>query len=440
MNYIVKKTNLIIILLLILYLPLDLMIKTIFSPYFEVNSILYFYNLLYLLLPLEIIIYVYNLIKKNVKITKYDIFIYLLLIIGIIVTINAVDVQTSIWGAYTRDEGLLSLISYYILFLNCKSMDKKEIKIIINTLFIVGILQFVYCLLQVFVRGDYVAGFSLHGTVNHMAAGFIGNPNFLASYCIILLGLAIGFYLLYGGKKYLFLSLIFYINLILAQSTGQFFALIILFIFIIIFLWKKKVIDFKKIGILFVSFIVLFLLTANIVELYVTKVFDDKIESSYTIKGDLINTLNLFSGNNGDPGEEEVTLENYGSGRFTIWKNTLKIVPNYFWLGAGYDNFGYVYKEHQGSMYYDKAHNEYLQLLVTGGIFHLVVYLTLLFNLFIDGIKSNNKLVWILLFAFIGYALQAFLNISVINVAFIFYMIMGMLAGLVTNEKSEKKV
>ena len=63
----------------------------------------------------------------------------------------------------------------------------------------------------------------------------------------------------------------------------------------------------------------------------------------------------------------------------------------------------------------------------------------LLFNLFIDGIKSNNKLVWILLFAFIGYALQAFLNISVINVAFIFYIIMGMLAGLITTEKKEVK-
>lgn len=437
MNYIVKKTNLIIMLLLILYLPLDLMIKTIFSPYFEVNSILYFYNLLYLLLPLEIIIYLYNIIKKNVKITKYDIFIYLLIIIGIIVTINAVDVQTSIWGAYTRDEGLLSLLCYYVLFLNCKSLDKKEIKIIINSLFIVGILQFIYSLLQVFVRGNYVAGFSLHGTVNHMAAGFIGNPNFLASYCIMLLGLAMGFYLLYGGKKYLFLSLIFYINLILAQSTGPFFALIILFVFTIIFLWKKKIIDFKKIGILFASFIVLFLLTANFVELYVTKVFDDKIESSYTIKGDLINTFNLFSSNNSETGEEDVTLEKYGSGRLTIWKNTMKIVPNYFWLGAGYDNFGYVYKDHQGGIYYDKTHNEYLQLLVTGGIFHIIVYLVLLFNLFIDGIKSKNKLVWVLLIPFIGYALQAFLNISVINVAFIFYMIMGMLAGLINREKKE---
>ena len=440
MNCIVKKSNLIIILLLILYLPLDLMIKTIFSPYFEVNSILYFFNLLYLLLPLEIIIYLYNLIKKNIKITKYDIFIYLLIIIGIIVTINAVDVQTSIWGAYNRNEGLLSLISYYLLFLNCKTLDKKDIKIIINTLFIVGIFQFVYSLLQVFVRGDYVASFNLNGTINHMAAGFIGNPNFLASYCIMLLGLAMGFYLLYGGKKYLFLTIIFYINLILAQSTGPFFALIILFIFTIIFLLQKKVIDFKKIGILFASFIVLFLLTANFVELYVTKVFDDKIESSYTIKGDLMNTFNLFSSNKGEPGEDDITLENYGSGRFTIWKNTLKIVPNYFWIGAGYDNFGYVYKDHQGSLYYDKAHNEYLQLLVTGGIFHLIVYLVLLSNLFIDGIKSKNKLVWILLFAFIGYALQAFLNISVINVAFIFYMIMGMLAGLVNNEKLKKKV
>ena len=143
--------------------------------------------------------------------------------------------------------------------------------------------------------------------------------------------------------------------------------------------------------------------------------------------------MSLFSNSSGN--DNEVTIDNYGSGRFTIWENTMKIVPKYFWLGSGIDNFGYVYNKQDVGSYCDKAHNEYLQILVTEGIFTLITYLSLLFNLFIDGIKSKNKLVWVLLMSFIGYAVQAFLNISSVLVAPIYFIIMGMLSGLIYKEK-----
>ncbi len=426
----IQKINFISICFLIIYTPLIYFLKLIFSPFKILNGFLYFYEILYLFIPIGIFIYVYNLIKKNIKITKYDIFIYILIILGIIVTINAVDVKTSIYGAYLRNEGLLSLLSYYLLFLNSRSLKEKEIKKIINILFIVGIFQFIYSFLQVFVRGEYVETFSLEN-INYMASGFSGNPNMLGSYCILLLGISIMYYLIYHSKKYLILSVIFYINLIFAQSTGPFFTLIFLLIFIIIFLHKKNI-DLKKVYIILSLFFVTFILVSNVTEFYVSKVFNDKIEKSYTIKGDILNTLSLFSNSSGN--DNEVTIDNYGSGRFTIWKNTMKIVPKYFWLGSGIDNFGYVYKQSVDS-YCDKAHNEYLQILVTEGIFTLITYLSLLFNLFIDGIKSKNKLVWVLLMSFIGYAVQAFLNISSVLVAPIYFIIIGMLSGLIYKDK-----
>lgn len=437
MSKIINKLNFILIIFVLVLNPLWLLICANLKS-FGLTIPFYYYQILYFLIPVEVIIYAYKIIKKEVKFNYYDMIVFILLILLGIVTSNSIDVSTSIWGAYKRNEGLLTMISYYLLFLNCRSLNEKQIRFGVKVLFEIGIVQFVYCLFQVFLRFPGLELFSLND-VNYMAMGFVGNPNFLGSYCIMLLGLALMLYLVKGERKYFVLSIIFFINLILAQSTGPFFAFIILFIFMIVFMKIKGIIDWKKIGIVCAGFILTFIIVSNGVELYCKKVFNDKIVSSYTIKGDILNTLNLFGVSKGN-NEENITIEDYGSGRITIWKNALKAVPKYFWLGSGIDTFGYVYSQNNKGLYYDKAHNEYLQILVTEGIFTLNSYLSLLLLLFIDGVKSNNKLIWVLMMAFIGYALQAFLNISVNTVAPTFYIIMGMMAGLISQEKVKGKL
>ena len=418
----VDKINIMLVFLVILYAPLFIIIHSVF-PKYNISAPITSYSLLYSIIPIELAIYLYNLFKKNNRADKYDIIIYILALLGIVTSIFAVDTFTSIWGSYFRNSGLLSIISYYLLFLNCKSIDKKQTNKIITCLFIVGIFQFVYSLLQVFVRGEAIFSFTI-GKVNYMAMGFAGNPNFLGSYTILLLGLSLMFYFLYGNKRYFWLSLIFYITLILAQSTGPFFALIGLFIFIVIFMTMKKIIDWKKVWIVLISFVLTFILVSNFVEIYCKRVFNDEIVSSYTIKGDILSTFNLFKSNKS--GNKKKELQQYGSGRLTIWKNTLKIVPKYFWFGAGIDNVGRVYRAEKSFGLVDKVHNEYLEILVTQGIFTLTTYLIFLLVLFVNGMKSKNKLSWVLLVSFVGYAIQAFLNISVITVAPIFYIIMGL--------------
>lgn len=433
MKSVVKKLNYWLVLFVLVLNPLVFLIFQNLKAV-DLKIPIYYYEILYLLIPIEMFIYAYKIVKKEIKFNYYDLIVFLIILLLMIVTNNSIDMDTSVWGAYNRNEGFLSILCYYMLFLNSKSLDKKEVSTVIKVLFGVGVVQFIYSLLQVFVRFPGIPVFSL-GEVNYMAMGFVGNPNFLGSYCIMLLGLSLMLYFIKEEKKYFFLSLIFFINLILAQSTGPFFAFIILFIFMLIFMKVKKIINWKKVGLIFISFILTFVIVSNGVEIYCKKVFNDKIVSSYTIKGDLLSTFNLFGISSGDSDEDKVTIDNYGSGRITIWKNALKIVPNYFWLGSGIDTFGYVYSKHSPGLYYDKAHNEYLQILVTEGIFSLVLYLGLLLVLFIDGVKSNNKLVWVLLMAFVGYALQAFLNISVNTVAPIYFIIIGMMAGLISHEK-----
>ena len=123
--------------------------------------------------------------------------------------------------------------------------------------------------------------------------------------------------------------------------------------------------------------------------------------------------------------------ENYGTKRVEIWRQTIEEVPKYLIHGIGIDNFSLIkngYPVMIGYNAYDKAHNEYLQILITEGIFSLISYLLLFGFILIKGIISSfkNKKVYLLL-PVLGYLVQAFFNISVIEVAPIFYICLGLL-------------
>ena len=298
---IMKKLNLGITFLIILYLPIMYTLRIVFLPFFSLKALVYFYVLLYLLMPIYIFIYVYNLIKKKNRITKYDVLIFILIILGIITTVNAVDIETSLWGAYKRNEGLLVIISYYLLFLNGRSLEQKNIKKVINCVFLAGILQCIYSILQVFMRGNIAPSF----VTPYMASGFIGNPNFLGSFCVLILGLSISMYFIYKNRVYFWLSIIYFVNLILAQSTGPFYAFVAMFIFLIVLLCVKKIIDLKKMFILIGTLIFTFLIVSFGSEFFCEKVYGDKISPSLTIKGDIINTLSLFLPSDGDGGDSK---------------------------------------------------------------------------------------------------------------------------------------
>jgi putative inorganic carbon (HCO3(-)) transporter len=120
--------------------------------------------------------------------------------------------------------------------------------------------------------------------------------------------------------------------------------------------------------------------------------------------------------------------ESYGTNRVHIWKETIKVVPKNIYFGVGIDNFLNAFgdeplKSERGRMI-DKAHNEYLQILITEGIFTLIAYLIFLISICLKGLKMNS----IYLIPVFGYLVQAFFNISVIEVAPLLYILMGFIA------------
>jgi O-antigen ligase len=65
-----------------------------------------------------------------------------------------------------------------------------------------------------------------------------------------------------------------------------------------------------------------------------------------------------------------------GVGRLTIWRDTLRIIHDFPWLGTGAGTFQdamFVYQRASREVLFNHAHDEYLQILTEGGVTLLAV-------------------------------------------------------------------
>ena len=391
-------------------------------PFFKLVSYVLFFNeiiensydfnhvyVLWISLPIFAILYIVSLIYK--KITYVDLILYVLIILAFISTLFAQDKFISMFGEVNRNEGLLTILNYYFVFLNIKNISNKNYKInMVKVFLILGIFQVIYSILQVYTNVDFIKHFSK----NYMAMGLCGNPNFFGSYMVLLVLISSSLYLLSNKTKFLILSLIYCLGLLLASSTGPFIGFILGFIFFIILFFKK----IKKINLIKILFMFVIVFFANdyVLNLRYEKIKEDN--RRYNIKYEITDTVNSIITKN-----EEY---NYGSSRIKLWKNLIPIAREYYLFGAGLDNLKVVYPKNIG-LIYDKAHNVYYQILITNGIFALASYCLLCLIIFIKGLKFKDNFYIALYIAFVGYSIQAFGNISVIDVAPYFFIILGLL-------------
>ena len=91
-------------------------------------------------------------------------------------------------------------------------------------------------------------------------------------------------------------------------------------------------------------------------------------------------------------------------------------------------------------IFYDKAHNVYIQIGVTNGIFALAAYMLICLVVFLKGFKLKDNYSNSLFMAFVSYCILAFANISVIDVAPYFFIILGLLMSEEKSLKISKKI
>lgn len=390
----------------------------------------------YFCLPFLIYVYIKDIIKEKRKLDIYDYIFYVLVFTGIITTIFSIDINLSIFGKEVRHEGLLAIFCYYLLVMNWKvNGNKEDIKKYIKLFIIIGIVNSIYALLQIYTPFDFILRFT---NDKGMASGLCGNPNFLGSLMVTLLGIIITKFLIDKkiSIKNTLLIILFFITLINAQSTGPFLTLIITIIFLTIYLYINKKIVLRNI-----------LYLISILVLTYTSLFYINKSLAISKKCETCDFFNTIINNK----EEVSDAYSITTGRLDIWKKSLGVVKNNFLTGVGFDNFHLAYPnpkidsgfsisfntngeiikpEKKIVLIYDNAHNTYLHTLSTTGILGLIPYLLLCLLTFIHGLKSKDNLVLMLLGGFVAYSIQAFANISVIQVAPIYYVIMGLILAI----------
>lgn len=379
----------------------------------------------------NVVVFLVILIKRKYKKNIVHIGIALAIIFGIISTIFAFDRNIALEGCWGRYEGLFSILYYLTLMLLATQVSKKYKKFLVNVILICGAIQAIYAICQAFSLFNVKQVFNLTKkwdksvgeivrTKEIWAVGFTNNPNFIGTYMLLCLSYSFGLFIDSKKKKinviYAFFSILFMFGLSLSNTTSVAIGLIFVLIYIFVYCLKNKYYE---------KFLVVFVIILSTICVTI-------IIGKTTLVKDLIKTENeateIAKGN---------LDNNYGTKRMYIWKETIKIIPNNLLHGVGIDSFhkafngeALILQKPTKRILFDKAHNEYLQLLVTQGIFALASYLFIYGYAVYKGTKNCYKLKQIyLILPVIGYLVQAFFNVSVIEVAPTFYIALGLCCG-----------
>jgi len=313
------------------------------------------------------------------------------------------------------------LITYYSIFLLASTIPQKHRKIIMFVIIITGIFQIAIGTIQILritnILG-YDRSFNRSMRFKKMASGTLGNPNFYSAYILICLSYIYS-KLFQKNKKiimyiiYFLLSMLFAYGLIIGNSLGCILSFIIIFIITNIVTFIKN--DYKKRRRIAIT--VLIFISIIISAIYNNKDLNNIISTNINeIKEIFKNGIN----------------NNTGNGRLEVWKKTIEYLPEHIYNGIGIDNFEYIENGKPITLWvekefqvFDKAHNEFLQKLITEGVFSFITYIILLIYVTKCYFSNNNKENYPYFVVFISYVIQSFVGISVITVAPIFYMIMG---------------
>lgn len=363
------------------------------------------------LLSINILIILILFLKKKYRKNIIDIFLLLIIVFAGISTIFAYSPNKALFGEWMRYEGLFT-ICYYITLVYVTSYLKKEDRIkIVYAILIFGFIQCIYGICQ---KLDLFNVKTRIKNNSRWASGFVANRAFFCSLMLICLCYSIGLFIESKDRLkiaiFLILTYIFTIGLLISKAKSCFIALLLIMVLLLIYCIKFKLI--KKyiilwVVLIFTGFLMQILNLTPVIEFF-SNTTSQVVEVS---KGNISDDL--------------------GNKRIGLWKETIKLVPDNIITGVGVDNFYNINNGNPivvGTARYDKAHNEYLQILATMGIFSLISYLCLHFIIIKNGIKNafKNKEIYLIL-PVIGYIIQAQFNISVITVAPLFYIGLGLL-------------
>ncbi len=427
----------------LLYLPYPgsmELVQTDFSEYKLLrNDNIYLPRVRFLyLIAVSILIVTYFLVKKNGQLFKKNkiniiaLFLFFQLIIS---TLFSEYKFIALYGRPFRWEGFITFSIYLLLFFITANLirNKAEIKLIFKVFFLTGSLVSIYGLLQ-FFGIDFIARDPVR--VNWVRRSFatFGNPNFAGSFTALILPPAVVFYLLSKEKKNTIilycLSAIFFAFTLATSTRGVWLGLILTAFLALIYLKIKNKLDYKKIFLMILIFIIITLGMNFYNSGYTGNRF-------FSILHDFQKLSQQRSGE----------VAKVGSYRIFIYQTSLPLLFKKPLTGTGLDTFAEVYPQEiyqnftgNKNTILDKVHSEYLQLGITAGLPGLVLYLLLIGVIIFPLIKFSKTECYqvAILFSLTGYLSQAVFNISVVSVAPLFWIILGTGAAMLISIREER--
>lgn len=376
--------------------------------------------------------------NKKTKLNIYTVLAGIYLLFAVLSSIfSNYGIVECVLGENGRGEGLMTIFSYIATFIICMKGYPHIIKNY-NVGIIAALIVSTYGIIQANVSLDVKLPFGVANSLG-VAEGTMGNQNFFSSYLCLFLPMLC--YHFFNNKSYRIIVEIamLFTALVFAKTLSGYMVFLVMLVVVCVFSYinaKNKRAMFCAIAIVLSIIVGVFgVITYIKGDAYANELISTKQEVVHLIKKN----------------------ENFGTNRLAIWKRVGLAINNNKLLGVGPDSLLYEFKDKQyhiagnkdilNCVNVDKAHSEYLQIAVTTGIPSLVVYMCLiscicvrLFKVVIKSIKQktdnkNNEYIIMTLIAIISYLAQAIGNISVVQVAPIFWTMLGIGAGITLNEK-----
>ena len=394
-------------------------------------------NTIFILTTIVVTISLLIINRKNIKINNANIYDKLLIVYAILIILSTIftkyGVVECVFGTNGRGEGLITLFCYLATFA-IFSRGYNKMKSISKIAIIAAIIVCGYS----FIQANHPNGMKIlfaPDTAPGIATGTMRNQNFLSSYICIFLPMSC-FYFINGKEKIktiisLVITAILFTTQIYAVTLGGYITFGVMSVIIIIYslcFSKNKIITILRTCILSVVLFSIFTL--------INYEGDEKyIKEINTSKQEVVKLV-----------EKQ---DNFGSGRLAIWRETIGVIQDNILLGVGPDSLqkANIKNEYLKNKKVDKAHSEPVQIAVTTGVPSAIIYILLVaiisIRLITTSIKKNIKCgikdssamyITMTLICFVSYLMQSVINISVVQVAPLYWAILGTAAGILKEE------
>lgn len=377
-------------------------------------------------------------LRKTLLKSSGEKLLLLYLSLALVATAFSVDPYVSFFGSVDKLHGWLAWFCFISMFFFAYHLiPAGKTVAIIQTLVYASTLVAIYGILQHFflehIPGAGVQAERYTGFVKSWA--FFDNPNHFGTYLVIVMLLAMTLYLMAKTTKqwaiYLGINCLLLVPMLYTLSRGSWIALLLgMGLFTLFVVYKQKHL-WKRWGILLASYIIIFT-TVNVSD---SSFYFNRMASV----GEDINSVLTDMDDS----------HRAGSGRWGIWKRSLEVARDNPLLGTGPSTFSLVYfttEEQRAASSLDNSHNDYIEIAMSMGLPALLVYLAFFVVVLkkslaaVHHLHGREKILMTgLIIVLVSYLVKVMFNISVVTIAPIFWLLVGLTYAMAAISIESKK-